>query len=136
MVAASFVATEASDQREVPGFAIPFGSPALGAAATSFPIPTGQEALRTLSRRLVAAPEERPAAASFDMETVLHADGSALVVSGGERNPITVVFFMASCAHLRSGVDRTARAARPAPGLRWPPWGRSSDCLMAKSQPW
>ncbi|MGD9531289.1 MAG: TlpA family protein disulfide reductase [Pseudonocardia sp.] len=93
---ASVAATEASDEREVPRFATPFDSPALGAAATPFPIPTDQEALRTLGRRLVTAPEERPTAASFAVETASYADGSTFVVSGGEPNPITIVFFMAS----------------------------------------
>ena len=86
----------ATEEREVPRFATPFDSPALGPAATPFPIPTDIESLRTLGKRLVTAPEDRPAAASFEVETASYADGSTLTVIGGEPNPITIVFFMAA----------------------------------------
>lgn len=94
--AATSTATGVSEEREVPRFATPLDAPALSPAATPFAIPTDQGSLRALGRRLVAVPEERPTAASFEVETASYADGSTFAVRGGESNPITVVFFMAS----------------------------------------
>ncbi len=92
---ASPVAPDDADEREVPRFATPFDSPALGAATTPFPIPSDQGALLTLGKRLVTSPDERPTVASFAVETASYADGSTVAVRGGEPNPITIVFFMA-----------------------------------------
>jgi len=90
------VASEDPEEREVPRFATPFDSPALGPAATPFPIPTDREALLTLGRRLVTSPAERQTAPSFEVKTASYADGSTFTLVGGEPNPITIVFFMAS----------------------------------------